>query len=794
MSKIYMSRRKAVNQPSSPVSESGQRTDSGLGTSLVGGGMGAGLDALMQARFRQHFEDNQIPAAESEADRLASGVRNAFTPEAVKARMGEAMGADFSGVRFHTDSANAARTDAMGAQAYTSGKDVYFGEGGFDPGTAAHELVHTVQQGAVDSSVPTVSAPAGGVQMKKKRRNADKPPVELAPVSEAEEELPLGPDLQEMFEESAALQENPGQQESAAPAEETKKAGHGHSLHGGFFGRVEGLFARGKAALEDTPETEAKPTGFFRKLGSKIKKGFRSGMRTALNAVSGQYESFMRKQDRAMDNLALNREDFDKMSTLEKLKWMKANPMGVVAFARQSRLGGMLSHKSDMRDIVKEQLKTTKNPFKIAKAIFGSSGKWGDESKEKARQEAQQRQAFMSGLVDEAKSFLAEYEAQNAPAQQPGAGEASQGELPLGPDLQKLFEEGSGQGEQSEAEDKEDGSDLSAKDIIEKAQDLNEAAGELGMDEDTGDIIGDLLDAAESGIDTAEKREQGDTIGTIAGSFQTIGNISSAGSNLANKVSSMDGIGENTQSILEKTGSGLEIASESMNFMGSATNFVGSTVARTKLSKRLRSMNNTDAPGKQRERFRTLNQAYKMSKVNQMRSGTGAVSSMLDITTKALGMAEVGGPVAKLLGYLKKGVNFIGGAAADRIGRQTRSDVANEETGADEKIRAFMAWYKQKHNEELDDHDAKHAVLKAMGFESGKRREIFLSVTKDRAHRMAEDANAGDQESAGIVADMGLKKGSEDKYSESAVAERLNGGSDVDEEMKKVKKSRAFGL
>ena len=106
----------------------------------------------------------QIPQAENEADRLSASVSTG-SPEAVKTAMGRKLGADFSDVRFHTGAEAAARANAMGARAYTSGADVYFGEGGFEPSVAAHELVHTVQQGMVDSTAPTMSTPAGGVQM-----------------------------------------------------------------------------------------------------------------------------------------------------------------------------------------------------------------------------------------------------------------------------------------------------------------------------------------------------------------------------------------------------------------------------------------------------------------------------------------------------------------------------------------------------------------------------------------------------------------------------------------------------
>ena len=52
----------------------------------------------------------------------------------------------------------------MGARAWTSGRDVYFGQGGFEPRIAAHELVHTVQQGAARGSVRQSVTP-GTVQM-----------------------------------------------------------------------------------------------------------------------------------------------------------------------------------------------------------------------------------------------------------------------------------------------------------------------------------------------------------------------------------------------------------------------------------------------------------------------------------------------------------------------------------------------------------------------------------------------------------------------------------------------------
>lgn len=61
------------------------------------------------------------------------------------------MGADFSGVRVHTGPSAAELAWAAEARAFTVGRDVVFGAGGYAPSTAegrgllAHELARVVQ-------------------------------------------------------------------------------------------------------------------------------------------------------------------------------------------------------------------------------------------------------------------------------------------------------------------------------------------------------------------------------------------------------------------------------------------------------------------------------------------------------------------------------------------------------------------------------------------------------------------------------------------------------------------------
>ncbi|HEY5960381.1 MAG TPA: DUF4157 domain-containing protein [Polyangiaceae bacterium] len=66
------------------------------------------------------------------------------------------FGADFSGVRIHTDPNAAALAREVSAQAFTVGPDIVFGAGRYEPDSAAgqhllaHELSHVVQQGSAN--------------------------------------------------------------------------------------------------------------------------------------------------------------------------------------------------------------------------------------------------------------------------------------------------------------------------------------------------------------------------------------------------------------------------------------------------------------------------------------------------------------------------------------------------------------------------------------------------------------------------------------------------------------------
>jgi hypothetical protein len=66
--------------------------------------------------------------------------------------MEPALGADFSGVRVHADAGADALNQSLQARAFTTGQDVFFRQGAYNPGSSsgrellAHELTHVVQQ------------------------------------------------------------------------------------------------------------------------------------------------------------------------------------------------------------------------------------------------------------------------------------------------------------------------------------------------------------------------------------------------------------------------------------------------------------------------------------------------------------------------------------------------------------------------------------------------------------------------------------------------------------------------
>lgn len=85
-------------------------------------------------------------------------------------RMQSAFSASFSGVRIHDDAGSARLNRLVGARAFTTGKDVFFGAGEYAPATPAgervlaHELAHTLQAPGSPVQRTTMPASAGTIR------------------------------------------------------------------------------------------------------------------------------------------------------------------------------------------------------------------------------------------------------------------------------------------------------------------------------------------------------------------------------------------------------------------------------------------------------------------------------------------------------------------------------------------------------------------------------------------------------------------------------------------------------
>jgi len=93
--------------------------------------------------------------------------------ESVREPMEQAFGADFSGVKVHADSNADMLNRSIAARAFTTGQDIFFKQGEYDPRSRggqellAHELTHVVQQtgagGRVATSIQKVDDPKQAV-------------------------------------------------------------------------------------------------------------------------------------------------------------------------------------------------------------------------------------------------------------------------------------------------------------------------------------------------------------------------------------------------------------------------------------------------------------------------------------------------------------------------------------------------------------------------------------------------------------------------------------------------------
>jgi Domain of unknown function (DUF4157) len=102
------------------------------------------------SRGRAGEEGGGLDSVERSIDRARGGGQG--LDHGVRRQMESSFGADFGGVRVHTDANADSLNRALSARAFTTGQDVFFRQGEYNPGSSggrellAHELTHVVQQ------------------------------------------------------------------------------------------------------------------------------------------------------------------------------------------------------------------------------------------------------------------------------------------------------------------------------------------------------------------------------------------------------------------------------------------------------------------------------------------------------------------------------------------------------------------------------------------------------------------------------------------------------------------------
>lgn len=117
-------------------------------------------NAAVQRFLAQRQADGPSEVQEETADAIRSKRGSGQALDAgIAEKAGSVMGQDFSDVNVHTDSQSDELNQQLGAKAFTTGNDIFFRSGAYNPGQSdgqkliAHELTHVAQQGASPPSV-----------------------------------------------------------------------------------------------------------------------------------------------------------------------------------------------------------------------------------------------------------------------------------------------------------------------------------------------------------------------------------------------------------------------------------------------------------------------------------------------------------------------------------------------------------------------------------------------------------------------------------------------------------------
>ncbi len=174
---------------------------------------------------RQPGEDGMAATPDIEASIQQARGSGQPLGDSVREPMEQAFGADFSGVKVHTDAQSDQLNQSIQAKAFTTGQDIFFRQGAYEPGSRggqeliAHELTHVVQQNgtAVEQLATRTSSSSSHSEQISLAVSSDRG-VQQQPTAEAQTTSGITPFQSTLSVPSLAIQRTITYQANAQPA------------------------------------------------------------------------------------------------------------------------------------------------------------------------------------------------------------------------------------------------------------------------------------------------------------------------------------------------------------------------------------------------------------------------------------------------------------------------------------------------------------------------------------------------------------------------------------------------
>lgn len=109
---------------------------------------------MPEEELQMKSEKGEAPVASQQIESTINQRKGSGSPlpDLLRSKLEQAIGADFTGVKVHTDQTADTLNRSLSAKAFTTGQDIFFKSGEYNPTSTTgqklltHELTHTVQQ------------------------------------------------------------------------------------------------------------------------------------------------------------------------------------------------------------------------------------------------------------------------------------------------------------------------------------------------------------------------------------------------------------------------------------------------------------------------------------------------------------------------------------------------------------------------------------------------------------------------------------------------------------------------